>query len=222
MLTSHVIEHSLAALETTNGYVEQVVQRDPSGIHMSWRGPTQLLNQAPGQSATLWTWAAPGVDTVLTIDYQHHTWSRSAFPAPQPPPGPIGGPPPLGAYLFSQKAVNGPETEATSIAALFRQPGLEVIGSGTIDGVPTYELLIPALGPNGKPVVGKSLIAWVNTRTYLPVRIAEDTPATLPAWSQDFAWEPATARSLAVFDLTPPAQFHHVNGSPLQPIPPGQ
>jgi hypothetical protein len=221
VLTSYVVEHSLAALATTSGYVERVVQRDSSGIHMSWRGPTQLLDEFPAQSATLWTWAA-GVDTVLRIDYQHHTWSRSAFPAPQPPPGPSGGPPPPGAYVFSEKAVNGPEPGVTSIAALFRQPGLEVIGTATIDGAPTYKLRIPAIGSNGKPVMGKGLTAWVNTRTYLPERIAADSPSGLPAWTQDFTWEPGTARALAVFDITPPAHFRQVNDPALTPVPPSR
>jgi hypothetical protein len=222
VLTTYVVQHSLAALETTSGYVERVVQHDSHTIHMSWRGPTQLLDEFPGHSATLWTWAAPGVDTVLRIDYVHNTWSKSVFPAPQPPPDPIGGPRPPGAYMFSQKTVNGPEAQATSIAALFRQPGLEVVGTATIGGARTYELRIPALGPHGKPVIGKGLTAWVNTRTYLPVRVAEDTPVGLPAWTQDFTWEPATPQAIAVFDLTPPAHFRQVNEPTLQPVPPGR
>jgi hypothetical protein len=220
MLTSFVVDHSLAALQTASGYVERVVQHEPTGIHMSWRGPTQLLDESPGQSATLWTWAA-GVDTVLNVDYQHHTWSTSVFQAPQPPPGPIGGPPPPGAYVFSEKAVSGPEPGATSIAALFRQPGLRLIGTDSIEGTPTYELQIPALGRNGEPIIGKGLIAWVNTRTYLPARIAGDTPPTVAAWTQDFTWEPATPQVLGVFDLKPPASFHQVANPALRPVPPG-
>lgn len=219
VLTGVVVQHSLAALETTNGYVERVVQRGSDGTHTSWRGPTQLLDELPGQTEMLWTWAAPGVDTVLTVDYQHHTWSRSTFPAPQPPAVPIGGTPPPGAYLFSQKAVNGPEPGATTVAALFRQTGLEVTGTATVDGVATYELRIPALLPDGKPASGKGLTVWVNTRTYLPVRIAQDTPVGTPTWTQDFTWEPATPQALAVFDLAPPAQFHQVSDPAFQPVP---
>jgi hypothetical protein len=92
---------------------------------------------------------------VLTIDYQHHTWSRSAVSAPAPPPGPIGTPPPPGAYLFPAKALTGPEPTATSIVALFRQAGIEMTGTATIDRTSTYELRIPALDPQGQPVTGQ-------------------------------------------------------------------
>jgi hypothetical protein len=216
-LTAAVVQRSLAALATTNGYVEHVVQHDPGSLMLSWRGPNQLLDEFPGQSTTLWTWTPPGVDTVLSIDYQHHTWSKTEFPAPAPPPAPSAGPPAPGAYLFSAKAVNGPEPSATSIATLFHQPGVEVIGSSTIDGTPTYQLMIPSRKANGEVDGGKSLTAWVDARTYLPVRIAmglpvgrgpgSDAHAAAPAW-QDFSWEPATPQALAVFDVKPPTGFH--------------
>jgi hypothetical protein len=229
VLTGYVVDHSLAALATAGGYIEGVVQQDSSGVRTSWRGPHQLLNEVPGQTATLWTWAA-GVDTVLSVDYEHHTWSRSAIPAPPPPPAQGGGPPPPGAYVFSQKALNGPEPDVTSIATLFRQAGTRVIGGATIDGASAYELSIPALDQNGKPVIGKGITAWVNRSTYLPVRIALGPPAgpgpnngaeaPTSAWTQDFTWEPATPQALAVFNLKPPALFHEIADPALQPVPP--
>jgi hypothetical protein len=218
VLTAYVVQHSLAALDSSSGYVERVVQRDSSGTRIFWRGPTQLLDKGPGQTATLWTWAA-GVDTVLNIDYEHHTWSKSVISAPSPPPGPIGAPPPPGAYVFPAKALSGPEPSATSIVAMFRQAGIEVIGTAAIDGTPTYELRIPALDPNGKPITGKGITAWVDARTYLPVRLALGMPGgqgpsvgvkgAVP-WSEDFIWESATPEALAVFDLTPPVPFHQI------------
>jgi hypothetical protein len=229
VLTAYVVDHSLAALETSSGYLERVVQRDPSGSRTWWRGPTQLLDQSPDQTATLWTWAA-GIDTVLTIDYQHHTWSKSAIPAPSPPPGPIGGPPPPGEFLFPAKALSGPEPNATSIVALFRQAGTEVIGTAIVDRTSSYELRIPALDRNGNPVTGKGITAWVDTRSYLPIRIALGMPGTggpndgvkdAVPWTEDFTWQPATPQALSVFDLTPPALFHQVANPALQPIPPG-
>jgi hypothetical protein len=227
VLTAQVVYRSLAALETASGYVERVVHRDSSGSLTSWRGPTQLLDEVPGQRATLWTWAA-GVDTVLSVDYQHHTWSKSTFSAPTPLSGPIGTPPPPGAYLFPLKALNGPEPGATTISALFHQPGAEVIGTATIDGISTYALRIPALDANGKPVIGKGITAWVNTSTYLPVRIAlgmtagpDPKSTALPAGTEDFIWEPATPQNLAVFNLEPPAGFHQTTNPALQPVPSG-
>jgi hypothetical protein len=208
VLTAYVVQHSLAALDSSSGYVERVVQRDSSGTRIFWRGPTQLLDKGPGQTATLWTWAA-GVDTVLNIDYEHHTWSKSVISAPSPPPGPIGAPPPPDAYVFPAKALSGPEPSATSIVAMFRQAGIEVIGTAAIDGTPTYELRIPALDPNGKPITGKGITAWVDARTYLPVRLALGMPGGVP-WSEDFIWESATPEALAVFDLTPPVPFHQI------------
>ncbi len=233
VLTGYVIERSLTALETASGYVERVVRHDGSGIAASWIGPNQLLDEVPGQSATLWTWAATGVDTVLSIDYQHHTWSKSTIPAPPPASRQITRPPSPLAEVTPPKALNGPEPSATSIAALFRQPGTEVTGTAIIDGTRTYQLQIPALDPNGKPVTGKSITAWVDTSTYLPVRIAQDMPAglgpnssakgTSPAFTptEDFTWEPATRQTLAVFDLKPPATFQQIADPALQPIPPG-
>jgi hypothetical protein len=229
VLTAYVVQHSLAALETTGGYVERVVQRDSSGTRTWWRGPTQLLDQGPGQTATLWTWAA-GVDTVLNIDYQHHTWSKSAIPAPSPAPGPMGGPPPPGAYLFPAKALSGPEPGASSIVTVFRQAGIEVIGTASVDGISTYQLSIPALDPKGKIITGKGITAWVDVRSYLPVRMTVGMPGvqgpndvvkeTIP-WTEDFTWQPATPLVLAVFDLTPPALFRQIANPALQPVPPG-
>jgi hypothetical protein len=225
VLTAQVVNRSLAAVETASGYVERVVQQDSSGTLTSWRGPTQLLNEVPGHSATVWTWAA-GVDTVLSVDYRHHTWSKSTFSAPTPLIGPSGTPPPPGVYLFPLKALDGPEPGATTISALFRRPGAEVIGTATIDGISTYALRIPALDAKGKPVIGKGITAWVNTSTYLPVRIAPGMTAgpdpkstALPAWKEDFTWEPATPQNLAVFNLKPPSGFHQTTNPALQPVP---
>jgi hypothetical protein len=221
VLTAAVLERSLAALETARGYVEHVVQQDSSGIRISWRGPNQLLDEVPGQSATLSTWAA-GSETVLNIDYLRRTWSKSTIPAPQSTPQQSGGSPPLGAYLFSSKSVNGPEPTAASIAALFRLSGVDVTGKAPVDGVSTYELQIPARDPDGKLVNGKAIIAWVDASTYLPVRIGRGLPAgrgpnngaaiTTPAWTEDFTWEPATPQALTVFDLEPPALFQQISG----------
>lgn len=221
VLTAYVVNHSLAALETARGYVERVVRNDGSGIPISWIGPNQLLDEVPGQSATLWTWAAPGVDTVLRIDYLHHTWSKSVIPVPAPRPGPIGRAPSPAAVVEPPKALTGAEPSATSIAALFRQPGTEVVRTATLDGTLTYELLVPSLDANGKPITAKAITAWVDARTYLPVRIAEDVPVNQPAWTEDFTWEPATPQALAVFDLEPPALFHQTADPGLQPRPPG-
>jgi hypothetical protein len=104
------------------------------------------------------------------------------------------------------------------------------MGTATVDRTSTYELRIPALDPLGKPVTGKGITAWVDTRTYLPVRIALGIPGgqgpnngvkgAVP-WSEDFRWEPATPQALAVFDLTPPAPFHQIANPALQANPSG-
>jgi hypothetical protein len=229
VLTAYVVQHSLAALETASGYVERVVRQDGSGIRISWIGPNQLLDQVPDQTTTLWTWAATGADTVLRIDYQQHTWSRSVFPAPPPPRPQTGRPPSPAAVVSPPKALTGPEPSAASIAALFRQPGTQLVGTATVDGTFTYELWIPALDSNGKAITGKAVTAWVDAQTYLPVRIMPDLPPgqgpntgfTAGTPAEDFTWQPATPQALAVFDLEPPAGFHQITDPALQPVPPG-
>ena len=124
------------------------------------------------------------------------------------------------------KALNGPEPSATSIVALFRQPGIEVIGTATIDGTLHLRAANPGAGAQGTPVTGKGITAWVDTRTYLPVRIALDIPTgqgpnngvkgAVP-WTQDFTWQPATPQALAVFDLKPPAPFRSETADPAGP-----
>lgn len=229
-LATYVVHHSLAALETASGYLEQVVDRDPRGIVTTWRGPHQFLVEVPGKNAMLETWAPDGSSTVLSIDYQHQTWYRSSFPAPPPP---IGSPPPTLLNVSPVDAFNGAEPSASTIAAWFRQPGTQLVGTATINGTLAYELRIPALDANGKPVSGEIITAWVAANTYLPVRMVREMPAgqgvdngarvTIPAFkaTEDFTWEPANTQAIAVFDLKPPAGFQQITDPALQPVSPG-
>lgn len=230
-LAVYVVHRSLAALETASGYVEQVVDHDPRGTVTTWRGPNQFLAENPGKIASLETWASDGSSTVLSVDYQHHTWYKAHF---SPPPPPIGSPPPTLLNVSPVDAFNGAEPSAATIVGWFRQPGTQLIGTATIDGTPVYQMRIPAPDVNGNPVSGESITAWVDVTTYLPVRVVREMPAgqgmdhgvrvTIPAFTatEDFTWQPASPQSLAVFDLVPPAGFRQVVDPALQPISPGR
>ena len=94
VLTASVVRHSLAALETSSGYVERVVQRDSSGTpHLVERAdPAPQRGSRPDRNP---------VD--LGRRRGHRVEHRlpgttpgpgRPSPAPAPPPGPIGAPPP--------------------------------------------------------------------------------------------------------------------------------
>lgn len=229
-LAAYVTHQTAAALDAATGYVQHTIQNDPRGTTLSWRGPNAFLDENPGRIASVITWAADGSSTVVYVDYQHRTWYRDTMP---PPPTSLSSPPaPVQSSPFDP--VNNGEPTAASIAAWFRQPGAELIGTATIDGVSTYQLQMPSpLDPNGKPMPSIKVTAWVDASTYMPVRTVTQRPAaegtdngtrvTIPAATitDDFTWQPATPAALAVFDLTPPAGFEHVPDPALQPIPAG-
>lgn len=227
-LVAFVTHHSVTALDAAGGYVLRTVQQDPRGTSTSWRGPNQTLYKGANGDLDLQTWAPDGSSTVLNVDYQHHSWYESTFPAPThtgTPPTPANSSP-LGS--------NGTEPSPATIAAWFKNPGIKIVGTSVIGSTDTYQLQIPALDPNGEPVAGETITAWVDTATYLPVRMTRSMPAaqgadngvrvTIPASTvtDDFSWQPATPQALSVFEITPPASFRHVTDPAQQPVPPGQ
>lgn len=227
-LVAFVTSRSIRALGAVTGYVEKAAQQDPGGASESWRTRNRFLDELPGRSAELITSHPDGSTTVLNIDYQHHTWYQDTTPPPA-----TGSPAPTPANRTPLDYSSG-QPSATAIADWFHQTGIKLQGTATIDGTPTFELSVPAIDPNGDPIAGETVTAWVDRSTYLPVRIARHTPSatgtdngarvTVPAATAitDFSWEPATTENVTVFELTPPAGYQQIPDPALHPIPTGQ
>jgi hypothetical protein len=150
--------------------------------------------------------AGPRTETQVNVDYQNRTWWRSVRPElPTPPPVPES-------YSCTDDMFNTQPFSAPEMAAQLRTEVacglLKAAGTGVVDGVWTVKLTGVSAGLRET--------YWIDTTTYLPVRIVTATADAGDSGSQaDIRWLPPTAANLAKLTVPIPPGFTEV------PVPSG-
>ena len=145
--------------------------------------------------------AGPRTETEVNVDYQKRTWWRLARPElPTSPPVPDS-------YSCSDEGFNSQPSSAPEMAAQIRTEVacglLKAAGTGVVDGVWTVKLTGVS--------AGLRQTYWIDTTTYLPVRILTATADDRTGGSQaDVRWLPPTAANLAKLTVPVPAGFTEV------------
>jgi hypothetical protein len=80
---------------------------------------------------------------------------------------------------------------------------LKIVGSGTVNGIPTVKL-------SGDFQGGPETTYWVNARTFLPFRFTAPGGGGAPMLEWNMQWLPATAANLAKLNVPIPAGFTQV------------
>jgi hypothetical protein len=143
--------------------------------------------------------------TITAVNYQHKTWTR--LPA-RPGFGPARAP---------SCQLPGLVTVYMSPAALHQLMACgdySIVGRPRVDGVPTIELAVDKIGKMTFPRSIETI--WVNSSTYLPVRILLGPPK-IAKIQVDLRWLPVTPASLAHVKLSIPAGFKHTGPGLLAP-----
>jgi hypothetical protein len=141
-------------------------------------------------------------ETRVNVDYQKRTWWRSARPElPTPPPVPVS-------YSCSDAGFNAQPSSAPEMAAQIRTEVacglLKAAGTGVVDGVWTVELTGVSAGLRET--------YWIDTTTYLPVRILVATVQDgISGWQADVQWLRPTTANLAKLTVPIPAGFTEVS-----------
>lgn len=145
--------------------------------------------------------AGPRTETQVNVGYQKRTWWRLARPElPTPPPAPVS-------YSCSDINFNTQPSSAPEMAAQIRTEVacglLKAAGTGVVDGVWTVELTGVSAGLRET--------YWIDTTTYLPVRIVTtDVEDGVSGLQADVRWLPPTAANLAKLTVPIPAGFTEV------------
>jgi hypothetical protein len=147
--------------------------------------------------------SGPRADTKVKVDYQTRTWWRSVHQeGPTPPPVPPS-------YSCDDTGFNSQPTSAPEMAAQIRTEvacgQLKAAGIAVVDGVWTVKLTGVSAGLRET--------YWIDTTTYLPVRIltsAVGVGAGNSGAQADVRWLPPTAANLAKLNVPIPAGFTEV------------
>ena len=145
--------------------------------------------------------AGPGTETKVSVDYQNRTWWRSARPErPTPPPVPVSDS--CGDAGFNTQPSSAPEMAAqihTEVACGL----LKAAGTAVVDGVWTVKLTGVS--------AGLRQTYWIDTTTYLPVRIVTAAVDAAGSGEQaDVRWLPPTTANRAKLTVPIPAGFTQV------------
>jgi len=139
-------------------------------------------------------------DTVVSVDYQKKTWFRSVFPnyggsslAPSPSCA-FGG---MMVVVFPQ-----PRAMAAQLRAWVACGLLKIGRSSVVDGVEAVELV--AASGSG------TMTYWVDTSSYLPVRLTTSGSEPGSSTRQDLRWLPPTPANLSQLTVRIPAGFIQV------------
>jgi hypothetical protein len=139
-------------------------------------------------------------DTVVSVDYQKKTWFRSVLPnyggsslAPSPSCE-FGG---MMVVVFPQ-----PRAMAAQLRAWVACGLLKIGRSSVVDGVEAVELV--AASSSG------TMTYWVDTSSYLPVRLTMSGSEPGSSTRQDLRWLPPTPANLSQLTVHIPAGFIQV------------
>lgn len=146
--------------------------------------------------------STPTTTTHVIVDYQTRTWSQitatlpaeSASPSVSAPSCASGVP-----YAWSPD----PKQEAAMLRTAVSCGILTATAGGIIDGVSTIKL-------SQRPGPRTTITAWIDTTTYLPVRIVQvwaDTTLSSADTQMDMRWLPPTPANQANLSLHIPAGF---------------
>jgi hypothetical protein len=143
------------------------------------------------------------------VSYPTRTWARG--PGPGSPVAPVPGARGCGSLL--------PASVARALRAAASCGNLTMVGRQRVDGIEAIEL---TGRPNGK--ISETI--WVNSDTYLPVRVViRPAPGTSgPGQAADITWLKPAAQNMAKFTVPIPAGFRQVPlTQPVGPVskPPG-
>jgi hypothetical protein len=144
---------------------------------------------------------------LVLVNYQQKAWSRwvTTFPGVRPPTHPPVSP------SCSNVKINVIIGSAPAMAADIRSAlscgKLTIAGTGSVDGVRAIKLT----GTEG----GIAETFWVNTSTYLPVRLTTVRRIGPPVMQDDFQWLPPTAANQALLIAPIPPGFTQVPHSKI-------
>jgi hypothetical protein len=191
-LVSHVTR-ALGAVPAGTVLSTQSTSDASSTVIDLWAsGPdTRIKISQAGKLVTDTGTVAAGTTTTAVVDYQDKTWWRSS--APSAGDGSSGTP--SGKYACD--TVDGFTANPASMAADLRAEvscgSLKAGGTAAVGGVTAIEL-------TSAPWHGLTTTWYVNSSTYLPVRMTTTGPGSSRT-QQDFQWLPPTAANLAELDL---------------------
>jgi hypothetical protein len=145
--------------------------------------------------------------TIVLVNYQQKAWSRwvttfpGARPQAHPPVSPSCSNVKINVIIGSAPAM------ATDIRSALSCGKLRIAGTGSVDGVRAVKLT----GTEG----GITETFWVNTSTYLPVRLTTVRRIGPPVVQNDFEWLPPTAANQALLIAPIPRGFTQVPHSKI-------
>lgn len=194
---AYVVARSEEALDGTRDSISYtVVNRDDGSVGHFWTDSDSsrtlmVSRDGPVNAPTLAVRhiISGGRATVLTVDYAHHVWWQKTYPytwpagrtpAPNPPKSLPGNSDDIRTQLANGDLI---------------LVGIEQVAGHTAEHLRTAHELEP----------GHYMDIWVDSTTYLPVRMAIHAGQT--SWSITYEWLPRTPENLARLELTPPAGF---------------
>jgi hypothetical protein len=138
--------------------------------------------------------------TIIDVNYQNKTWWRASNYYGN-------GSVPATRWNCTNATTDSIDGNAQEMAAqlhtLLSCGELKVVGSGTVNGVPTVKL-------SGDFQGGPETTYWVNARTFLPFRFTAPRGGGAPMLEWNMQWLPATAANLAKLNVPIPAGFTQV------------
>jgi hypothetical protein len=135
-------------------------------------------------------------NTVTVVDYQNKTWWRSTSYLPKSKPETVWN----CSNADEDDIRLNPHEMADQLHTALSCGELKLVGSGTINGVPTLKLSGHFYGP--------AVTYWVNATTYLPLRFMAAYNGAVH--KTNLQWLPPTAANLAKLNVTIPPGFTQV------------